>query len=935
LKLTAVDTNGIAGSNSVAITVATVPYVNIDTPTANAALNGIVPVSGWALENLVANGAAISTVQAFVDGAKVGNATYGTPRTDVCASLNRAGCPNVGWTYNLDTTALAGGSHVLRMLATDANNVTGFTEIPFTTAGVLPYVSIDTPGANASLSGIVPISGWSLEGVNAVGPSAVSTVDVYVDNLKVGSATYGNPRADVCAVLPGRLGCPNVGWSYNLDTTSLSAASHVLKIVATDSSGNTGSQQVTFTTAATPFVDIDYPGSNATLSGIVPISGWSLEGLASVGPNAVTKVDVYVDGAKVGSAVYGGARPDVCAALPGRLGCPNVAWNYNLDTGSLGAGGHLLKIVATDSAGNTGSNQVTFQIALLPYVAIESPSQNATLSGVVPVGGWALESLNTVGPNAVTKVDVYVDGAKVGSAVYGGARADVCAVLPNRLGCPNVGWSYNLDTTALAPGTHVLKIVATDSANAIGSNQLNFNIASVQPYVNIDLPAPNATVTGLTPVSGWALEGLALPGTSAVTGVDIYVDGAKVGSATYGGVRTDVCAVLPGRPGCPNIGWGYLLDTTALASGSHVLKALATDGNGVTGFSQITINVPSALPYVDIDLPAPNATLTGVVPMSGWALEALNSVGPAAISSMQVFVDGVLNGTATYGSSRADVCAALPGRLGCPNVGWSYSLDTSTLSSGAHVLKVTATDTLGNTGFSQLNFTTGVQPFVAIDLPQAGATLTGAEPISGWALEGLNSIGLAITGVDVYVDGTKVGSATYGSPRSDVCAALPNRLGCPNVGWSYTLDTTLLTGGTHTLKIVATDTSGNTGFTAVSFSTAVGVLPYIDIDAPINNATLSGIAPISGWALEGLDAVGNSAISTVDVYVDGTKVGSAIYGGARADVCAALPNRPGCPNVAWNYALDTTGLAAGSHVLKVVATDGNGITNFNQVQFNK
>jgi len=53
-------------------------------------------------------------------------------------------------------------------------------------------------------------------------------------------------------------------------------------------------------------------------------------------------------------------------------------------------------------------------------------------------------------------------------------------------------------------------------------------------------------------------------------------------------------------------------------------------------------------------------------------------------------------GTATYGPSRPDVCAVYPRRSGCPNVGFSYSLNTSALSVGAHIIAVTATDSDGS-----------------------------------------------------------------------------------------------------------------------------------------------------------------------------------------------------------------------------------------------
>src|SRR6202035_2665045 len=97
---------------------------------------------------------------------------------------------------------------------------------------------------------------------------------------------------------------------------------------------------------------------------------------------------------------------------------------------------------------------------------------------------------------------------------------------------------------------------------------------------------------------------------------------------------------------------------------------------------------------------------SGTVMVSGWAVDNASVVG-TAISSVQVKVDGSVVGTATYGSSRSDVCAVYPGRPGCPNVGYSYSLNTSTLSVGSHTITVTATDSDGtpDTGSASVNVT--------------------------------------------------------------------------------------------------------------------------------------------------------------------------------------------------------------------------------------
>ena len=158
-------------------------------------------------------------------------------------------------------------------------------------------------------------------------------------------------------------------------------------------------------------------------------------------------------------------------------------------------------------------------------------------------------------------------------------------------------------------------------------------------------------------------------GPNAVSSVTIQVDGTTVGTATYGGSRTDVCSALPGRAGCPNVGWSYNLNTSALAGGSHTLKVIATDSASVTGFAQVTFTTAGVLPFVDIDVPAANASLSGTTTISGWALEGLNAAGPNAISSVTILVDGTQVGTATYGSNRRRCLHGVAGSPGLPERG--------------------------------------------------------------------------------------------------------------------------------------------------------------------------------------------------------------------------------------------------------------------------
>jgi hypothetical protein len=141
------------------------------------------------------------------------------------------------------------------------------------------------------------------------------------------------------------------------------------------------------------------------------------------------------------------------------------------------------------------------------------------------------------------------------------------------------------------------------------------------------------------------------------------------------------------------VGFTYQLDLSTLSLGSHTITAAATDKDGTpdVGRDSVTITVVNSPPSVYIDSPASGAVVSGVVMVGGWALDNTTTIG-TPISVVQVKVDGVVVGTATYGISRPDACAAYPGRPGCPNVGFTYSLDTTPLSPGSHLLTVSATD---------------------------------------------------------------------------------------------------------------------------------------------------------------------------------------------------------------------------------------------------
>jgi len=114
-----------------------IPLVEINTPTAWSVVSGAVTVTGWALNISSSDYTPIASVQVSVDGSVAGNASYGLNAAAACATESSPACPNVGYSFLLDTSAMAGGIHSLHVAATDSdvNPDTGSADSTFLVAG--------------------------------------------------------------------------------------------------------------------------------------------------------------------------------------------------------------------------------------------------------------------------------------------------------------------------------------------------------------------------------------------------------------------------------------------------------------------------------------------------------------------------------------------------------------------------------------------------------------------------------------------------------------------------------------------------------------------------------------------------------------------------------------------------------------------------------
>jgi subtilisin family serine protease len=168
-----------------------------------------------------------------------------------------------------------------------------------------------------------------------------------------------------------------------------------------------------------------------------PAAGGTVANTVTVQVNAsdnvgVASVTLYLDDAAVANS-------------------PTAALSWSWNTLASVNGAHTLRAVATDTAGNTGSTQISVTVNNVidttpPTVAITSPAQGATVSRNVSV---TVSAADNVG---VSRVELYVDGRLTASSV-------------------TAPFSTSWNSRKAAAGAHTLVCKAYDAAGNIGVSQ--------------------------------------------------------------------------------------------------------------------------------------------------------------------------------------------------------------------------------------------------------------------------------------------------------------------------------------------------------------------------------------------------------------------------------------------------------------------------------
>ena len=684
-------------------------------------------------------------------------------------------------------------------------------------------------------------------------------------------------------------------WSFT--PAGLADGTYTLTASETDTAGNTGSVQTSFT------LDTTAPVVAAALA-------------ADTGSSASD--GITSDDALTGTAEAGGTITVSNGATVLGTTTAEADGSWSFAPAGLADGAYTLTASETDTAGNTGSIQTGF-----------------TLDTTAPVVTAALASdTGSSASDGITSDDALTGTAEAGGTV---TVSNGTTVLGTTTAGADGSWSFA--PAGLADGTYTLTASETDTAGNTGSVQTSFTLDTTAPVVTAALAADT--------------------GSSASDG--ITSDDALTGTAEAGGTVTvsNGTTVLGTTTAGADGSWSFT--PAGLADGTYTLTASETDVAGNTGSVQTSFTLDTTGPVVtaalandtgssasdgitSIDTLAGSAEAGGTITISNGTT-VLGTTTAGADGSWSFAPAGLADGTYTLTASETDaagntgsiqtsftldttgpvVTAALANDTGSSASDGITSIDTLagsaeaggtiTVSNGATVLGTTTAGADGSWSFAPAGLADGTYTLTASETDAAGNTgsiqtsftldTTGPVVTAALANDTGSSASDGITSIDTLAGSAEAGGTITISNGTTV---LGTTTADTNGNWYFA--PTNLVDASYALTASETDAAGNTGSATVSF--------ILDTTAPLVSVAL--VSPNDGDASGG--STGDDALtgiadagSTVTIS-NGTDVLGTVTADAQGD---------------WSFI--PADLADGNYTLSASETDIAGNTGSVSVSF--
>ncbi|MCQ4408256.1 Ig-like domain-containing protein [Enterobacter cloacae] len=618
---------------------------------------------------------------------------------------------------------------------------------------------------------------------------AGSTVNIYtVDGTLLGSVTANS----------------NGAWNFK-PGSKLPEGKNTFYVTATDEAGNVSDKSADFilttdyTAPDASKVTIDSVTDNVgNVQGIVADGGVlddSRPVIRGSGAETGNVITVYTTDKDGNTKVLGTTKVD-----------QNGKWELTPSESLYGDSINKLTVTETDSVGNVAKPADSYDV-----IMSDTPNAPAIVNVLDDTGTTVIN----LADNALTKDDTpTLKGTADGVAgdtitIYNGSQV-VGKTTLNSDGT----WSFT-PSPALADGNYIFTVTNTNSAGQESERSGSFTLT-------IDSTAPNP-VSGLQVADDQgAWKGQLTDGMTTDDNKPTFTGKAEQGSTVtiYDNGQAIGSVVVTNTDGS----WQYT-PTTPLADGEHQFATQVTDpaGNASAIVDDITVNVSTGASYLQLLQVVDDVQETGGsrVLREGEVTNdsQVQLVGKATAGSTIIITDV---GGVQLGTVKADA-----------NGDWEFT-PLSSLSDGAHTLRITGTDP-SNNPLTPIDFDLVVDT-VAPVAPVITNVLDDVNPVQGSVAHGkpTNDTTPEITGtaekgstVNVYHQVDATTRILLGTAVADSTTGL----------WTLQItDANKLTEGTWNLVATSTDAAGNISTPSNTWTIVVDTTVS---DAVINISSIS------------------------------------------------------------------------------------------------
>ncbi|WP_347101763.1 BapA/Bap/LapF family large adhesin [Salmonella enterica] len=764
-----------------------------------------------------------STVEVFIDGDSAGFAT-------VDASGN--------WIFEI-ATPLSESTHYFTVQATNANGPGGLSapvgitvDLSAPAQPVITSATDDVPGMTGTLDNGA-LTNDSRPTLNGTG-EAGATIRILDNGVEIGSATVDQSG----------------NWRFT-PNAPLESIAHIFTAVATDPAGNSGQPSDGFTLnidAQAPDVPVITSVIDDNNQPTVPVlPGQSTDDrqpiLNGTGEPGAT-ITIFDNGTPLGTAQVG----------------ENGSWTFPVPR-NLSEGSHNLTVSATDPAGNTSAAS-EIRSFTIDTTAPAAPVIDTVYDGTGPITG------NLSSGQITDEARPVISGTREANTTI--RLYDNGTLLAEIPADNSSSWRYTPDAS-LATGNHVITVIAVDAAGNASpvSDSVNFVVDTTPPLTPVITSVSDDQAPGLGTIANGQNTNDPTPtfsGTAeAGATITLYENGTVIGTTTAQ----------------PDGAWS--VSTSTLASGTHVITAVATDaaGNSSPNSTAFTLTVDTTAPQTPILMSVVDDVAGGVT---------------GNLANGQITNDNrpTLNGTAEAGSvvSIYDGNTLLGVTSANAGGAWSFT-PTTGLNDGTRILTVTATDPAGNVSPATSGFTIVVDT-LAPTVPLITSIVDDVPNNTGAIGNGQSTNDTQPT-----LNGTAEANSAVSIFDNSALVATVNANASGN--WSWT-PTAALGQGSHAYSVSAADAAGNVSAASPSIT--------IIVDTIAPGAPGNLVINATGNRVTGTAEAGSTVTITSDT---GVVLGTATADGTGSFTATLTPAQTnGQPLLA--FAQDkagNTGIAAG------------------------